>query len=79
MSNSQKVSLTVLSSDNPSEVRKKIEEKTGESLHNKILMSGSVKLSENKSLSYSNIQNGSEIKVTESNMKENGKSNSKSG
>ena len=79
MSNSQKVSLTVLSSDNPSEVRKKIEEKTGESLDNKILMSGSSKLTENKSLSYSNIQNGAEIKVMENNMNVNGKSNFKSG
>ena len=79
MSNSQKVSLTVLSSDNPSEVRKKIEEKTGESLDNKILMSGSSKLTENKSLSYSNIQNGSEIKVMDNNMNVNGKSNFKSG
>ena len=63
--NSQTISVTILSSANLNELIKKIEELTGESMKNKILMSGSTKLIENKRLEQYNIKDGANLKIIE--------------
>ena len=65
MSNGQTFSVTVSSSDNLKDLIKKIEELTGESMKNKILMSGSTELIENKSLEQYNIEDGANLKIIE--------------
>ena len=65
MSNGQTFSVTVSSSDNLNVLIKKIEELTGISMKNKILMSGSTELIENKSLEQYNIEDGATIKIIE--------------
>ena len=65
MSNGQTFSVTVSSSDNLNVLIKKIEELTGESMKNKILMSGSTELIENKSLEQYNIEDGANLKIIE--------------
>ena len=66
MSSGQTFSVTVSSSDNSNVLIKKIEEITGESMKNKILMSGSTELIENKSLEQYNIEDGANLKIIES-------------
>ena len=63
--NSQTISVTILSSANLNELIKKIEELTGESMKNKILMSGSTKLIENKRLEQYNIEDGANLNIIE--------------
>ena len=63
--NSQTISVTILSSANLNELVKKIEELTGESMKNKILISGSTKLIENKRLEQYNIKDGANLKIIE--------------
>ena len=65
MSSGQTFSVTVSSSDNLNVLIKKIEELTGESMKNKILMSGSTELIENKSLEQYNIEDGANLKIIE--------------
>ena len=57
--------LRVSSSINVNELMKKIEDLTGESMKNKILMSGSTELIENKSLEQYNIEDGANLKTIE--------------
>ena len=64
-SNSQTFTLTVSSSDNLNELIKKIEDLTGESMEDKILMSGSTELIEDKSLEQYNIEDGANLKIVE--------------
>ena len=71
MSSGQTFSVTVSTSDNLDVLIKKIEELTGESMKNKILMSGSTELIENKSLEQYNIEDGANLKIIENTNKGN--------
>ena len=69
MPDGERLSLSVTSLDTLIELRKKIEELSGESLDNKVLMSGSTELIGSKNLKELNIEDGANITIKTSNIK----------
>ena len=69
MPDGERLSLSVTSLDTLIELRKKIEEQIGESLDNKILMSGSTELMGSKNLKELNIEDGANITIKTSKIK----------
>ena len=69
MPDGEKLSLPVSSLDTLIELRKKIEELSGESLDNQTLMLGSIELIGSKNLKQLNIEDGAIITITPNNIK----------
>ena len=69
MPGGERLSLSVSSSDTLIELRKKIEELSGKSLDNQILMSGSIELIGSNNLEQLNIEDGAKITIKPNNIK----------
>ena len=69
MPDGERLSLSVSSLETLIELRKKIEEISGESLDNQILMSGSIELIGSKNLKQLNIEDGANITIKPNNIK----------
>ena len=69
MPGGERLSLSVTSLDTLIELRKKIEELSGKSLNNQILMSGSIELIGSKNLKQLNIEDGASLTIKTNNIK----------